>query len=90
TGYHRRDADVAFLEARLAASGSRGPAMTAPPSGPVVSANPSLPGRGALAVWREKLEYFLEQEAVSADPAQKFALRKQIEEAERRIRELGG
>ena len=43
---------------------------------------------GALAIWQEKLAYFQEQEAITADPAQKFALRKQIEEAKRQIQEL--
>lgn len=42
----------------------------------------------ALAIWREKLEYFLEQEAIASDPALKFNLAKHIEEARRKIREL--
>lgn len=45
---------------------------------------------GALRIWREKLDFFREQEAIIADSAQKFALKKQIEEAETKIRELGG
>lgn len=45
---------------------------------------------GALATWKDKLSYFREQEAITADPAQKFALKKEIEEAERKIRELQG
>ena len=44
----------------------------------------------ALLVWSEKLAYLLEQEAIAVDAAQKFALRKQIEEARARILELGG
>jgi hypothetical protein len=44
----------------------------------------------ALTVWIEKLEYLKQQEALAADPAQKFALKKQIEEAQVKIRELGG
>jgi hypothetical protein len=44
----------------------------------------------ALAIWQEKLDFFLEQEAAEADPARKFQLRKQIEECRTRIRELGG
>lgn len=44
----------------------------------------------ALAVWNEKLAFLQEQEAAAADPAQKFALRKQIEEARAKILELGG
>lgn len=38
--------------------------------------------------WEEKLAFLLEQEAILADPSQKFALRNQIEEARERIREL--
>lgn len=45
---------------------------------------------GAAATWKEKLEYFQQQQAITADPAQKFGLKKQIEEAKRKIRELGG
>ena len=46
------------------------------------------PGKDAVAVWQEKLEFLLEKEAVLAAPAQQFELRKQIEEAEEKIREL--
>jgi hypothetical protein len=45
---------------------------------------------GPLATWKEKLEYLQEQEAIAADPAQKFALKKQIQEAQQNIRQLGG
>ena len=41
-------------------------------------------------MWREKLSYLQAQEAVTADANQKFALRKQIEEAKAKIQELGG
>ena len=44
----------------------------------------------ALSVWSEKLAFLEEQEAIVADAAQKFALRKQIEEARAKILELGG
>lgn len=44
---------------------------------------------GPLTIWKEKLEYLREQETITADPAQKFELKKQIEEAELKIRELG-
>ncbi len=44
----------------------------------------------ALIIWIEKLDYLQQQEAMSYDPAQKFTLRKQIEEARAKIRELGG
>ncbi|MFT5470530.1 MAG: hypothetical protein ACI8UO_005659 [Verrucomicrobiales bacterium] len=43
-----------------------------------------------MAIWSEKLDYLRQQEAIASDPAQKFALKKQIEEAAERIREFGG
>lgn len=52
---------------------------------------PRTPGAApspAAAIWREKLEYLRAQEAICSDPAQKFTLRKQIEEAEGKLREL--
>ena len=45
---------------------------------------------GALALWREKLEFLLEQRAIAADIEQRFRLMKQIEEAERKIRDFDG
>jgi hypothetical protein len=44
----------------------------------------------ALAVWREKLEFLRSQEPIIVDPAQKFALQKQIQETVAKVRELGG
>jgi hypothetical protein len=44
---------------------------------------------GAAAIWREKLELLREQEAICSDPAQRFTLKKQIEEAEIKLRGLG-
>jgi len=44
----------------------------------------------ALDLWRQKLAYFEEQEAIVSDPAQKFALRKQIEEVAAKIKQFGG
>jgi hypothetical protein len=43
-----------------------------------------------LDVWQEKLEHLRQHEAITADPVQKFALKKQIEEAKQKIHELGG
>jgi hypothetical protein len=43
-----------------------------------------------VALWREKLQYLQEQEAITADPNLKFALRHQIAEAKRKIEEAGG
>jgi TIR domain len=44
----------------------------------------------ALELWREKLSYLQQQEAIVADPATRFALKKQIEEIHGKINELGG
>jgi hypothetical protein len=49
--------------------------------------NPVSP---ALKIWQEKLAYLQNQEAITADPAQKFALSKQIEECQQKIKELAG
>ncbi len=43
---------------------------------------------GAMETWREKLEFLREQEAIASDAAQKFTLRKQIQAAEKMIRQL--
>ena len=42
----------------------------------------------ALKKWREKLEYLRQQEPILADPAQKFQIRNEIEEAEDKILQL--
>ncbi len=42
----------------------------------------------AADLWREKLEFLLREQALATDPSQKFSLRKQIEEAEAKLREL--
>jgi hypothetical protein len=52
-------------------------------------AEPTRPSP-ALAIWQEKLDYLLAEEAVAADPAQKFKLGKDIEECRAKIRALGG
>lgn len=44
----------------------------------------------ALRAHREKLAYYLEQDAVVADPATRFDLRKKIESCRAKIQELGG
>ncbi len=48
------------------------------------------PGRPspAAGLWAEKLEYLRGEEAICADPAQRFSLKKLIEEAEAKLREL--
>jgi len=43
-----------------------------------------------LDIWRERLGFFQKQEAIAADPAQKFAISNQIQEAKAKISELGG
>jgi hypothetical protein len=59
------------------------PASPTPPPVPP----PVRPRNRAVELWQEKLDFLLEQEALLVDPAQKFALRKQIEEAREKIRE---
>lgn len=44
----------------------------------------------ALELWREKLDFLLAHEPLAVDPAAKFKLRKDIEEARAHIRALGG
>ena len=44
----------------------------------------------ALTIWKEKLEFLLEQKGTLSDPAQLFTLRKQIDEARKNIDDLGG
>lgn len=44
----------------------------------------------ALELWREKLEYLLKEEALVVDSSSKFKLKKEIEEAQEKIRLLGG
>lgn len=67
-------------------------AASHPAAAPLAASFPgSAPAGGrALAVWREKLEFLLEQEALASDPSQLFALRKQIEQARKKIKGLGG
>jgi TIR domain-containing protein len=55
---------------------------------PTTGASGTGVGRRALAIWEEKLEFLLEQEAFASDPAQRFTLSKQIEEARRKIQDL--
>ncbi len=50
----------------------------------------SSPSTGALALWKEKLDYLQQQEPVTTDANQKFALKRQIDETQRKIRELDG
>ena len=45
-------------------------------------------GDSALEIWRQKLRYLQEQEAIASEPAQKFQLKIQIQEAKQKIAEL--
>jgi SEFIR domain len=50
-----------------------------------------LPSRNAaLERWQEKLDFLLLEEASAADANQRFSIRKSIEEARKKIRELNG
>jgi hypothetical protein len=59
----------------------------APKDGEGPVGNASSRGK-ALETWKERLAFLQEAEARVADPAQSFALKKQIEEAKAKIREL--
>ncbi|MEG3440082.1 toll/interleukin-1 receptor domain-containing protein [Pannus brasiliensis CCIBt3594] len=45
---------------------------------------------GAIEIWRQKLGYLQQQEAIASNPAVKFELSQQIAECLRKIQELGG
>lgn len=85
--------DEAFLDVakglRAAIEAGRGRPKATGRAPSSVSAAAPVQG-GALSVWQEKLEYLLEAEAIASDPAQRFELKKRIEEARARIRELEG
>lgn len=67
-------------------SAARQPSPSARPS-----TKRSFPGHAsdAIAVWQEKLEFLRMQEALASDPAQKFTIKKQIQEATAKIKEWG-
>ena len=83
---HEADAALAHLAGEVAdlllTPISKSSSLPTPP--PTGAKAPSA----AAAVWREKLDYLRVQEAVCSDPAQRFTLKKQIEEAETKLREL--
>ncbi len=65
----------------------------APPHRPEssnISTNRTASSSNALALWRERLAFLEEAEAVAVDPAQKFKLKHDIAEAKAKIREHGG
>ena len=48
-----------------------------------------MPSNDATEVWREKLNMLPEAEAIETDAAGKYRLARQIDEARRKINELG-
>lgn len=70
------------------------PGTPAEPSAESKTEHPktSFPGKAssAVEVWQEKLEFLRAQEPLAVGADQKFALKKHIEEAQQKIRELGG
>lgn len=44
--------------------------------------------RSALEIWRDKLDLFQKEEAITADPSKKFQLQEQIKECKDKIQEL--
>jgi hypothetical protein len=44
----------------------------------------------ALAIWQKKLAFLQGEEAKASDADQKFSIQQRIEEAQAKIRELGG
>lgn len=46
--------------------------------------------QGAIDIWRMRLKHFREELARTTDPGKEFTIKLEIEEAERKIRELGG
>lgn len=60
------------------------------PSSPSSLPKLPVPPPRALETWREKLNQFEDDLAITADPARKFELKKLMEEAKAKIREFGG
>ena len=48
------------------------------------------PSSSALIIWQKKLAFLQVEEAKAADAEQKFSIHQRIEEAQAKIRELGG
>jgi nucleoside phosphorylase len=62
------------------------PAAAAPALPPAPA--PARPPSPAAALWAEKLEFLRREEAICADPAQRFNLKHRIAEAEAKLKEL--
>lgn len=56
---------------------------------PAGSPEAVVPHSIAIARWRERLDFLMEQEAVASSPGQRFELRHQIDECRAKLRELG-
>lgn len=80
------------LQLTAATTAPGAPASNTPAASTAAAPQVGTPGTGTgpLALWREKLAALLSEEAIASDAAQKFTLKKQIEEARAKIRELGG
>ena len=98
-GYGRRTAEVVALEAEVASAAGGVLAGEQRPEERQEDerqgkerqeeTSPARPvGASALRTWRKKLDYLLAQEALLTDPARKFEVAEQIEEARRKIAEL--
>ena len=85
------DAEATAPAVDMAATSERpsAPGAAAPRQGPPPARQADAAHAGAVAVWREKLDFLLQQEAITADPTQKFQLKKAIEECRAKLRELG-
>ena len=81
---------VGELRRRPRATGQPLSFDSAAPLAPATPAASAAPAGGALAIWRDKLAFLLVEEAISVDPAMKFRLKHLIEEAQAKIRALGG
>lgn len=87
SGMTKHDAEVALA----ALAGEIADFLLPPPSKMSAIVPPRAPGSppsAALAIWQEKLDFLRQQEAVCSDPAQKFTLKKQIQEAAAKVKEL--
>ena len=84
-------ADIILQSLEMRLSGAAATPIPAAPSSFVASPSAApTPSSDALTIWQEKLDYLKQQEAIISDASQKFTIKKQIEEAQQKITELGG
>jgi tetratricopeptide (TPR) repeat protein len=86
----RPAAEVAGLILQRLTGATTAPAYPGGPAPASPSSGGGNPKSRALALWEEKLAFLEEQEALASDPAQRFTLKKQIEEAREKVRVYGG